>query len=195
MKQIHIHLHSKTNDAPLRVVKNLENQKTLAAKGELFKIVNGAYVKVSPGELPLDKPVYGKAGSIKDARSKGQIENDLDDVQEEIDKYEDRGLTVPVALREKRKKLQAEYNAESEFRKSEFRNSGMKKSKDRASMNQMDADPKVAILAQGIVSDLGRIGVKLVQLKTAAGKDETVLSAIRQAESNVDKALSTLNKL
>lgn len=56
---------NKAKDAPLRVVKDPSDQRFLAEKGELFKIENGAYVKVSPSELPLQKPVYGRAGNVK----------------------------------------------------------------------------------------------------------------------------------
>ena len=61
-KQIHIHLHRATvKDAPLRVIKTLEKQKEYAQNGELFRIENGAYVKVKLSELPLAKPVYARA--------------------------------------------------------------------------------------------------------------------------------------
>lgn len=58
--------------------------------------------------------IHLHGAKTKDARSKAEVESDLDHVQEQIEMKEDQGVTVPPALRDKRKSLQAELKALSE---------------------------------------------------------------------------------
>ena len=140
-KQIHIHMHrsSAKDAAPFRrppfgiddiaiggtvIYKNgakWEMSKAQSKSGMRVKLTNGKEIHVGDIWSTDASDWNAFKAATADARSKAEIENDLDDVQEEIEKLEDRGQTIPTALRQKREKLQAEYKAVSNAIKSDFK--------------------------------------------------------------------------
>lgn len=163
-KQIHVHIHrsSAKDAAPFRrppfgiddiaiggtvIYKNgakWEMSKAQSKSGMRVKLTNGKEIHVGDIWSTDASDWNAFKAATADARSKAEIENDLDDVQEEIEKLEDRGQTVPAALRQKREKLQAEYKAAGNAVNADFKK--WRTSKDA----NPDAQKAMMALVQGL---------------------------------------------
>ena len=157
--------------------------------------VHETYPRTAEGKqrAELDKAALNRG--VKDARSKAEIENDLDDVQEEIEKLEDRGQTVPAALHQKRERLQKEYTSESESVKKEYRADQMTEHIHiHVGTATRDADPAIEEVYQALARARKSARALVDKLtaameRTSAGRGAMTVDLARQVDDMIRPAL------
>ena len=119
-KNIHIYLPIRRATAKDRRLP-IKTKDALVAGSSKADFSKNVKTEVAAGKPVKQAVAIAYSEKAKDARTKAQVELELDKVDEEIQKYEDRAVTVPSDLRAKRTALQKEYKAVSEVTKSDFK--------------------------------------------------------------------------